>query len=58
MICYVSSWAVYRPNNGKFDVEDIDPLYWFNFFKKDRRILISFFKFPLGFVPKMDLSTS
>ncbi|XP_069175354.1 probable chitinase 10 [Procambarus clarkii] len=25
MVCYYGSWAVYRPDNGKFDVEDIDP---------------------------------
>lgn len=25
MVCYFSSWAVYRPGKGKFDVEDIDP---------------------------------
>jgi len=25
MVCYYGSWAVYRPGNGKFDVEDIDP---------------------------------
>ena len=24
-VCYFSSWAVYRPGNGKFDVENIDP---------------------------------
>ncbi|XP_076044172.1 chitinase-3-like protein 1 [Oratosquilla oratoria] len=23
--CYFSSWAVYRPGPGKFDVEDVDP---------------------------------
>ncbi len=25
MVCYYGSWAVYRPGNGKFDVEQIDP---------------------------------
>ena len=25
MVCYYGTWAVYRPGNGKFDVEDIDP---------------------------------
>lgn len=25
MVCYYGSWAVYRPGNGKFDVEAIDP---------------------------------
>nr|CAD7429083.1 unnamed protein product [Timema monikensis] len=25
VVCYFGSWAVYRPDNGKFDVEDIDP---------------------------------
>lgn len=25
LICYYGSWAVYRPGNGKFNVEDIDP---------------------------------
>lgn len=25
MVCFFGSWAVYRPGNGKFDVEDIDP---------------------------------
>lgn len=25
IVCYYGSWAVYRPGNGKFDVEDIDP---------------------------------
>ncbi|KAK8736740.1 hypothetical protein OTU49_004625, partial [Cherax quadricarinatus] len=25
MVCYYGSWAVYRPDNGKFDVENIDP---------------------------------
>jgi chitinase len=24
-VCYYGSWAVYRPGNGKFDVENIDP---------------------------------
>jgi chitinase len=24
MVCYYGTWAVYRPGNGKFDVEDID----------------------------------
>ncbi|KAF7265572.1 hypothetical protein GWI33_021026 [Rhynchophorus ferrugineus] len=23
--CYFESWTVYRPGNGKFDIEDIDP---------------------------------
>jgi GH18 family chitinase len=25
VVCYYGSWAVYRPGNGKFDVENIDP---------------------------------
>ncbi|XP_031640870.1 probable chitinase 2 isoform X2 [Contarinia nasturtii] len=25
VVCYVSTWAVYRPNNGKFAIENIDP---------------------------------
>ena len=25
MSCYVGTWAFYRPGEGKFDVEDIDP---------------------------------
>ncbi|XP_071539679.1 chitinase-3-like protein 1 [Panulirus ornatus] len=25
VVCYFGSWAVWRPGNGKFDVEDIDP---------------------------------
>ncbi|MPC36078.1 Acidic mammalian chitinase [Portunus trituberculatus] len=25
MVCYYGSWAVYRPGDGMFDVEDIDP---------------------------------
>lgn len=25
MVCFFGSWAVYRPGNGKFDVENIDP---------------------------------
>ncbi|KAG7169206.1 Acidic mammalian chitinase-like 12, partial [Homarus americanus] len=25
MVCYYGSWAVYRPDKGKFDVEAIDP---------------------------------
>lgn len=25
IVCYYGSWAVYRPGDGKFDVEDIDP---------------------------------
>lgn len=25
MVCYYGTWAVYRPGNGKFDVENIDP---------------------------------
>ncbi|KAK2718199.1 chitinase-3-like protein 1 [Artemia franciscana] len=25
VVCYYGSWAVYRPGDGKFDVEDIDP---------------------------------
>lgn len=24
--CYYGTWAVYRPGNGKFDVEDFDPM--------------------------------
>lgn len=24
MVCYYGTWAVYRPGNGKFDVENID----------------------------------
>lgn len=26
LVCYYGSWAVYRPGNGKFDVEDMDPM--------------------------------
>ncbi|XP_037072206.1 chitotriosidase-1-like [Pollicipes pollicipes] len=26
VVCYYGSWAVYRPGDGRFDVEDIDPL--------------------------------
>ncbi|KAK4307518.1 hypothetical protein Pmani_020667, partial [Petrolisthes manimaculis] len=25
LVCYFSSWATWRPGDGKFDVEDIDP---------------------------------
>lgn len=25
VVCYVGTWSVYRPDKGKFDVEDIDP---------------------------------
>ncbi|KAK7072959.1 hypothetical protein SK128_018790 [Halocaridina rubra] len=25
VVCYLGSWAVYRPGNGKFNIEDIDP---------------------------------
>nr|CAH7717807.1 unnamed protein product [Callosobruchus chinensis] len=25
VVCYFASWTVYRPGNGKFDVENIDP---------------------------------
>ncbi|KAK8374967.1 hypothetical protein O3P69_011314 [Scylla paramamosain] len=25
VVCYFGSWAVWRPNDGKFDVDDIDP---------------------------------
>ena len=25
LVCYYGSWAVYRPGNGKFPVEEIDP---------------------------------
>lgn len=25
VVCYFGSWAVWRPGDGKFDVEDIDP---------------------------------
>jgi hypothetical protein len=25
IVCYFQSWATYRPENGKFDVETIDP---------------------------------
>ncbi|CAH1104765.1 unnamed protein product [Psylliodes chrysocephalus] len=25
VVCYFSSWTVYRPGNGKFDVENVDP---------------------------------
>lgn len=25
MVCYVGTWAVYRPGDGKFEMEDIDP---------------------------------
>jgi chitinase len=26
VMCYYGSWAVYRPGDGKFDVDDIDPM--------------------------------
>lgn len=25
MVCYVGTWAMYRPGDGKFQMEDIDP---------------------------------
>lgn len=25
MVCYLGSWAVYRPGDGKYDIENIDP---------------------------------
>lgn len=25
VVCYVSTWAVYRPDSGKFSIENIDP---------------------------------
>uniref|UniRef100_A0A0P4WCZ4 chitinase n=2 Tax=Scylla olivacea TaxID=85551 RepID=A0A0P4WCZ4_SCYOL len=25
VVCYLGSWAVYRPSNGKFSIENIDP---------------------------------
>ncbi|KAF2888222.1 hypothetical protein ILUMI_17951, partial [Ignelater luminosus] len=25
VVCYYGSWAVYRPGNGRFQIEDIDP---------------------------------
>lgn len=25
VVCYVGTWAVYRPGNGRFDIEHIDP---------------------------------
>ena len=25
-MCYFGSWATYRPGEGKFDVENIDPM--------------------------------
>jgi len=25
VVCYYGSWSVYRPGNGRFEVEDIDP---------------------------------
>jgi len=25
IVCYFESWATYRPGNGKFNVENIDP---------------------------------
>lgn len=25
LVCYYGSWAVYRPGDGKFNVENIDP---------------------------------
>ncbi|CAG0902228.1 unnamed protein product [Darwinula stevensoni] len=27
IVCYYGSWAVYRPGDGKFDVEQIDPTF-------------------------------
>jgi GH18 family chitinase len=26
VVCYFGSWSVYRPGDGKFDVENIDPM--------------------------------
>jgi len=46
MVCYYGSWAVYRPGNGKFDVEDIDPflcthiIYGFTGLGADNRIMV------------------
>lgn len=25
VVCYVGTWAVYRPGNGRYDIEHIDP---------------------------------
>lgn len=25
MVCYIGTWAYYRPGNGKFDIGNIDP---------------------------------
>lgn len=27
VVCYVTSWAVYRPQGGKFSIKDIEPKY-------------------------------
>jgi len=46
MVCYYGSWAVYRPGNGKFDVEHIDPfacthiIYGFVGLGPDNKILV------------------
>lgn len=46
MVCYFGSWAVYRPGNGKFDVENIDPflcthiIYTFTGLGSDNRIRV------------------
>ncbi|XP_065572710.1 probable endochitinase [Artemia franciscana] len=43
--CYYGSWAVYRPGNGKYDVENIDPeictdlVYTFAGLSSDNRIV-------------------
>lgn len=46
MVCYYGSWAVYRPGNGKFDIENIDPflcthiIYTFTGLGQDYRIRV------------------
>ena len=44
-MCYYGSWAVYRPGQGKFDVENIDPticthyIYGFTGLSSDNRMI-------------------
>ena len=43
MVCYYGSWSVYRPGDGKFPVEQIDPFLCrslFNWFLIDRKLII------------------